>query len=99
MPRYNFNADRVSYHEVPQSPPLTPISSRSLPLPIQEPLQSRQRELTSRRPSPSRVSGSLEVTDFQRKSKVKESNGGDTDSDYGIQIFFPGEGVMRKYIQ
>ena len=28
----NINADRVTYHKVPQTPPLTPVSTRSLPL-------------------------------------------------------------------
>ena len=72
----NINADRVSYHEVPQTPPLTPLSSRSLPLSIQEPPQSRQREMISRRRSPSRVSETWELTEFQtQKSKMKERNG------------------------
>jgi hypothetical protein len=71
----NINADRVSYHEVPRTPPLTPISSHSLSLPIGEPPQSRHRELTPRRRSPSRISESWELAEFQRKSKVKERNG------------------------
>jgi hypothetical protein len=71
----NINADRVSYLEVPRSPPLTPISSHSLPFSIEEPHQSRQRELTPRRRSLIRTSDSWELTEFPRKSKVKERSG------------------------
>jgi hypothetical protein len=71
----NINADRVSYHEIPRTPPLTPVSSRSLPLSIQEPHQSCVRELTPRQRSPSRISESLEITEFQGKSKLRERKG------------------------
>jgi hypothetical protein len=65
----------VSYLEVPRTPPLTPISPHSLPLSIQEPHQSRQRELTPRQRSHIRTSESWELTEFQRKCKVKERTG------------------------
>ena len=71
----NINADPVSYLEVPRTPPLTPILSHSLPLSIEGPHQSRQRELTPRRRSPMRTSERWELTEFQRKSKVKERSG------------------------
>jgi len=59
----------------PRTPPLKLISSHSLPLSIHEPHQSRQRELTSSRHSPTRTSESWELTEFQRKSKTKERGG------------------------
>jgi len=86
----NINADRVTYHEVSQTPLLTPVSSHSLPLPIQELSQSQLRESTSRRLSPSRLAESRELTEFQRIPKVKERKGEGKDSVYNIQIFFPG---------
>jgi len=72
----NINANLVPYREFPQTPPLTPMCSRSLPLSIQELPQSCQREMVSSRRSPSRMSGSWKLTEFQAKtSKVKERNG------------------------
>ena len=71
----NINADRVSYHEVPQTPPLTPVSTRSLPLPIQETPQARYREMSARRRSPARLSESLELMEFQTQPKTKERKG------------------------
>jgi hypothetical protein len=71
----NINADRVSYHEVPRTPPLTPVSSHSLSVSMQETPQSRQRELTPRLRSPSQVSENWKLTEFPRKSKVKERSG------------------------
>jgi hypothetical protein len=71
----NINAERVSYHEVPRTPPLTPVSTHSFPLSIQETHPSRQRKLTSRRRSLSRTSDSWELAEFQGKSKVKDRNG------------------------
>jgi hypothetical protein len=71
----NINADRVSYHEVPQTPPSTPVSTRSLPLPIQEHHASRYRELSTRRRSAARSSESLELVEFQKQSKAVERRG------------------------
>jgi len=71
----NINADRVSYHEVPQTPPLTPVSTRSLPLPMHEPHQSRYREISARRRSPARLSDNLELVEFQRQAKTAERKG------------------------
>ena len=68
----NINADRVSYHEVRQTPPSTPVSTRSLPLPIHEPHQSRYREISARRRSPARLSENLELVEFQKQSKTAE---------------------------
>jgi hypothetical protein len=72
----NINADRVSYHEVPQTAPSTPISVRSLPLPIQEPQHSisRYREGNTRRRSPARLSESWELAEL-KPSRVKERKG------------------------
>jgi hypothetical protein len=71
----NINADRVLYHDFQQPPPVTPISTRSLPLPIQEPPQSRIREVSVRRRSPVRLSEGWELTEFQRPLKNKERKG------------------------
>jgi len=71
----NINADRVSYHEVPQTQPSTPVSTRSLPLPIQEPHQSRYREISARRWSPARLSENLELVELQRNPKMVERKG------------------------
>ena len=71
----NINADRVSYHEVPQTPPLTPVSTRSLPLPIQEPPQALYREMSARRRSPARTSESSELMEFRKQPKIKERQG------------------------
>jgi len=56
----NINANRVLYHEVQQTPPLSPMS--------------RKRELTPRGRSPSRISENWELTEFPSKSKVRERN-------------------------
>ena len=58
------NADRVPYSEVPQTLPLTPMCSRSLPLPIQPPPQSRLKGMASWRRSASRMSelGTIRVS-------------------------------------
>jgi hypothetical protein len=72
-----------------------PISSHSLPLSIEEPHQSRQRELTPRRRSPIRTSESWELTDFKRKSKIKERSGVKV-KDFGLcnpKPFPPGDEV------
>ena len=71
----NINAERVTYHEVPQTPPLTPVSSHSLPLAIREPSQSRLRDSTSRRRSPSRLAESWELVEFQKNPRIKERKG------------------------
>jgi len=71
----NINADRVSYHEVLQTPPLTPVSTRSLPLPIQEPPQALYREMSARRRSPARPSESWELMEFQKRPKTTERKG------------------------
>ena len=65
----------MSYHEVPQTPPLTPISTRSLPLPIQEPPQALYREMIARRRSPARTSESWELMEFRKQTKTKERKG------------------------
>jgi hypothetical protein len=65
----------VSYHEVPRTPPLTPVSSRSMTPSIHEPYQPRVRELTPRQRSPSRIGESLELTEYQGKSKLRERKG------------------------
>ena len=67
----NFNAERVQYNEIPQTPPSTPDSSHSLPSSLQ---QSREPSEPRRRLS-SRVSENLELMEFQRKPKGKERKG------------------------
>jgi hypothetical protein len=71
----NINAERVTHHEVPQTPPLTPVYSHSLPLAIKEPSQSRLRDSTSRRRSPSRLTESWELVEFQKNPRMKERKG------------------------
>jgi hypothetical protein len=69
----NINADRLSDHEVLPSPPSTPVSTRSLPLPIKEPPHPRYRKVNTRR-SAVKVSGSMELVEF-RNPKTKERKG------------------------
>ena len=71
----NFNADRVQYNEVPQTPPLTPGSSRSLRSSLQGFQQLQSRELPEPRRRSSRVSENLELMELQRKPKGKERKG------------------------
>jgi hypothetical protein len=67
----NINAERVTYHEVPQTPALTPASSHSLPVAIREPSQSRLRDSTPRRRSPSRVTENWELVEFQMNPRME----------------------------
>jgi hypothetical protein len=71
----NINADRVSYREISPSPPLTPNSTRSLPLPIQEVPYSSFRETNTRRRSPARTRDSMELVEFHQQPKTKERKG------------------------
>jgi hypothetical protein len=71
----NIDADRVSYHDFPQTPPVTPISTRSLTLPIQEPPQSRGREVNVRHRSPVRLSEGWELMELPRTLKTKDRKG------------------------
>ena len=59
----NINADRVLYSELPQTPPATPVSVRSLPLSLQELQPSRRR------------SASRLIEEFHQKTKTKERKG------------------------
>jgi len=61
----NFNADKVHYIEIPQTPPLTPGSSHSLYASLHRFQQLQSRELPEPR-RPSRVSENLELTEFRR---------------------------------
>ena len=61
--------------EIPQTPPLTSVSARSLLPSIQEPQSSQSREPEPRRRSASRLSESWERIEFQRKAKAKERKG------------------------
>jgi len=70
----NFNADRVQYNEIPQTPPLTPSSSHSLCSSLQGFQQLKSRELPKPRRS-SRVSENLELMEFRRQPKGKEKKG------------------------
>jgi len=72
----NFNVDRVQYNEIPQTLPVTPGSSHSLPGSLQgfQQLQSRGPPEPRRRSS-SVVSENLEVMDFRRKPKTKARKG------------------------
>jgi len=70
----NFNAERVQYNEIPQTPPLTPGPSHFLSASLQGFQQLQYRKpLESRKRSSSRVSENLELTEFRRKPKSKES--------------------------
>ena len=71
----NFNADRVQYNEIPQTPPLIPSSSRSLRSSLQGFQQLQSRELPEPRRGSSRVSENLELMEFQRQPKGKERKG------------------------
>jgi len=66
----NINADRVLYSELPQTPPLTPISVHSLPLSLPELPSSQMRIPETRRRSVSRLS-----EEFLKNTKVKERKG------------------------
>lgn len=93
----NINADQVPYHEVPRTPPLTPVSIRSLPLSLQELHQSWLKESTSRRRSLSRLRESWELTEVQREPKSKRKKRRKVN--FRIvksKSFSLGEGVMRK---
>jgi hypothetical protein len=68
----NFNADRVQCNEIPQTPPLTPGSSHSLPASLHRCQQLQFRELPEPRRRPFRVSENLELTEFRRQPKNKE---------------------------
>jgi len=71
----NFNADRVQYNEIPQTPPLTPGSSHSLPASLHRFQQLQSTELPEPRRRPSTVSENLELTEFRRQPKNKERMG------------------------
>ena len=71
----NINADRVLYSEIPQTPPSTPMSVRSLPLVLQEPQPSPSKVPEPRRRSATKASESWEWLAFQKATKVKESKG------------------------
>jgi hypothetical protein len=66
----NINADRVLYSELPQTPPLTPISVRSLPLSLQEHPPPQPRIPETRRRSASRLS-----EEFLKTTKLRERKG------------------------
>ena len=51
----NINAERVLNSEIPQTPPSTPVSVRSLPFSLQEPQKSQPRAPEPRRRSASRL--------------------------------------------
>jgi len=61
----NFNAARVRFNEIPQTPPLTPGISHSLPASLRGPQQLQYGEPREprRRPS-SRVSENWELKEF-----------------------------------
>jgi len=71
----NLNVDRVQYNEIPQTPPVTPVSSHSLAGSLQGFQQLQSREPPEPRRSSSRLSENLEVTEFRRKPKSKERKG------------------------
>ena len=71
----NIDTDRESYHEVPQTPPLTTVSNRSLHLPIQEPPQALYSEMSARRQSLARPSESWELMEIQKRPKATEIKG------------------------
>ena len=92
----NFNAERVQYNEIPQTPPSTQGSSHSLPASLQgfQQVQSREPPEPRRRLS-SRISDNLELTEFQKKPKGKERKG-ERDFDSGNpNLFQRGEDVIR----
>ena len=71
----NFNADRVQYNKIPQTPPLTPGSSHSLTASLQgfQRLQSTGPPQPRRRSS--RVSENLQLTKFRKQPRDKERKG------------------------
>ena len=71
----NINAERVLYSELPGTPPLTPVSVRSLPLSLPESQPSQSTVTEPRRRSASRLSESWEWMEFQRKARAKERKG------------------------
>ena len=71
----NYNADRVQYNEIPQTPPLTPGSSYSLPVSFQRFQQFQSREPPEPRRRSSRTSENLELTEFRRQPIGKERKG------------------------
>ena len=71
----NFNADRFQYNEIPQTPPLTPGSSHSLPASLRRFKQLQSRELPEPRRRPSTVSENLELIEFRKQPKNKERKG------------------------
>jgi len=83
----NFNADRVQYNEVPQTPPLTPGSSGSLLGSLQGFQQLQSRELPEPRRTSSKVSKNLELMEFQRQGEKRRKI---EILIQGTQIFFKG---------
>ena len=71
----NINADRVLYSEIPQTPPSTPTSVRSLPLVLREPQTSPSKLPEPRNRSATKLSESWEWLAFQKKAKVRERKG------------------------
>jgi hypothetical protein len=74
----NINAERVVYSEIPQSPPATPPSVRSLPLILPEPRHtpaSLSKELEPKRRSASKLNEDWDWMELQRKPKTKERKG------------------------
>ena len=72
---HNINADRALYSEIPQTPPSTPMSVRSLPLVLQGPQPSPSKIPEPRQRSATKLNESWEWLAFQKAAKAKERKG------------------------